>query len=131
MMLDAMVEVLALERTDRADVCGADGVVVVETAVIDVEHRVVAQVKDRKLAGLADFAAKAHAAPAQDASFLVEQHARADVDALLLLAPRLERAGVAAAETHRVVLQPAFPGLVADRTIPRMVQQEHLERSPA
>src|SRR5208282_1475741 len=108
---DPMMEVLAFERADRTDVGGADGVVVVEAAVIDVEHRAVAQVENRELAGLADFTAKAHAAPAQDASFLVEQHALADVDALLMLAPRLQRARMAAPKAHRIVLQPTLSGL--------------------
>ena len=118
------MEVLAFERADRADVGGADGVVIVETAVVDVEHRMIAQIENRELTGLADFAAKAHAAPAQDASFLIEQHAFADVDALLMLAARLERARVAAAKAHRVVLQPALAGLVTDRAVQRMVDQQ-------
>ena len=125
------MEVLALERADRADVGGADRVVIVETAVVDVEHRMVAQIENRELAGLADFAAKAHAAPAQDASFLIEQHAFADVDALLMLAARLERARVAAAKAHRVVLQPALAGLVADRAVQRMVDQQQFEHAAA
>ena len=42
----AMMEILAFERAHRADVGGADGVVIVEAAVIDVEHRAVAKVEN-------------------------------------------------------------------------------------
>src|SRR5581483_6811830 len=128
---DPVMEVLALERADRADVGGADRVVIVESAVVDVEHGAVAEIEDRKLAGLADFAAEAHASAAQNAAFLVEEHPLADVDALFVLAPRFQRARKPASEAHRVVLQPALAGLVADRAVQRMVEQEHLKYAAA
>jgi len=79
-----MVELFALQSTDRTDVRGADRVVVGKGDVFqDVHHGAIAEVENAQLVGATDLAAEAYAAAAQDAAFLVENHARPDVHALL------------------------------------------------
>ena len=123
-----VVKVLAEERADRADVGGADRVVVGERLVgKDVDHRLVAEIEDAELAGLGDLLTEAYAATAEDAAFLIEHDARTDVDTLEQLAARLLCARRAAAVLERVVLQVALTGLVADRAVERVVHEEQLE----
>ena len=81
----------------------------------------IAEIKNMQFAGLTNFTAKAHTPTAQDATLLIEQHSIADIEPLLMFAARLTGTGETAAEAHRVVLQPAFAGLVAYRTVQRMI----------
>lgn len=84
-----------------------------------------------ELAGLADLTAKPHAPTAQNASFLVEQHPFTDVDALLSLTAWIASARKPAPEAHCIILQPALPGLVTDRAIQGMIQQQKFLDSAA
>src|SRR2546421_4957168 len=68
-------------------------------------------------------------ARAENAAFLIEFYQRTEVESLS--APRFltkRIAAVVAGMGHVVVLQPAFPGLIANGAIDRMVEQEKLHR---
>src|SRR5579875_2285485 len=112
-----VMKILAFQRAYRTDVSGANGIVIVQPPGVQIEHRAIAQVVNPQLIAMSNLAAKTHAAPAQHAALLIQQHARADIHSLARLAPRQIAAREAATEAHRVVLQPAFPRLVANRAI--------------
>src|SRR6266853_5848550 len=79
-------EVLFSKGTDRADVDDVAGVFVIDRfAGKCVYLAVIAALEYRQLVGVSDFAEKARASRAQDASFLVEHHARADINRLTLV----------------------------------------------
>ena len=72
---------------------------------------------------------EAHAARAQDAALLVQQHVRAELPGLLALDLLEREAALIQAVLHVVVLQRAFAGLVADGAIDRVVDEQELEHS--
>ena len=89
---------------------------------------VIAALENRQLRSLRHFVEEARASRAQDASLLIEHHARADVDRLALvifLGQRKARRLLIV--IHVVVLQLALAGLIANRTIDRMVDQQEFE----
>jgi len=90
---------------------------------------VIAQIENRELTRLADFAAEATRSGGQDASFLIEQHALADVDALWMLAARLERARVAAAKSAYAIGSQHSPALSQIGQSQRMVDQAAVEHA--
>src|ERR1700722_13952021 len=126
---DLVMKILGLKCSDRADISGAHRIIVIEAAVVNVEQRMVAVIKDGQFAGLTDFTAETDAAPAENATFLIEKHVLADIQPLAMFAAWLQRTRKAAAKAHRIILQPTFAGLVANRTIQWMVQQEHLKHA--
>jgi len=69
-------------RAHRTDVGGAMSSYC-RAAIVDVEHRVIAQIENASSPRLADFAAEGNAARHRECSFLIEQHALAMLDALL------------------------------------------------
>jgi hypothetical protein len=128
---DLEAEILAGERSDRADVAGADRVAVVEGLSRECgDDGRVGAAQHGELAGLGDLAAEAHAPSAEDAALLVEEDAGSDVDPLPELALGLLVAAVGDPVIEAVVLQLALPRLIADRAVERMVDQEQLHHGP-
>src|SRR6185369_11019823 len=114
----------------RADVDHTGGEVVVERLAgegADLGPR--AAVEESQLGGFRDFLGKADAAGALDAPVHVEEHVRPERNALaagvgaLVLEPE---AGERDAVLERVVLEAALAGLVADRAVERVVDEEEL-----
>src|SRR5215469_3940149 len=60
----------------------------------------------------------------KNAAFVIERHARSELHALRLLHLLIQKTRPACTEFNAVLLQMAFPGLIADRTVERMVYQE-------
>ena len=119
-------EVLVEERADRTDVRHVAGELVVEGASredVDLLHRAAAV--DDELGGAGHLAGEAHAPRAHDAAVGVEKDVGADV-LLRLLDLGLGEATLPAAVLVGVVLQMALAGLVADRTVHRVVDQQVL-----
>ncbi len=123
------------QGADGADVRGAARPVVVERlSLVRPDERAAAAVEERQLARLGDLLREADAARALDAAGHVGDDVRADhrpvvgrVLALLLVV--VARAGWPVAEG--VVLQRALAGLVADRAVERVVDEEELHRRAA
>ena len=124
----AETEVGVEQRADRADVDDVSRVVRVELAVRgrDVDHLVRAAAEDAQLRRLGDFFHEAHAAGAEHAALLVEHH---QVGELLALVAQhlgaLEPRGLEVV-AHVVVLQLALTGLVADRAVDGVVEEQEL-----
>ena len=123
-------EILRRQRADRANVHGVERVIVVErhsgerrdgvvAAAIDDAERVVAR----------DVAREADAARAENAAFRVEHDARPEINGFRLVNFRLDEAARALAVIHRVFLQLAFAGLVANRAVERMIDEQRFEHA--
>ena len=61
---------------------------------------------------------------AEDTSFVIEDDARTNIDPLWLLDLLFDKARFPVAKFNRKLLKSAFAGLVADRTIERMIDEE-------
>ena len=110
---------------------------------------VVAAAGDGQLGLLRHLVHEADAAGTEDATFLVEDHRRPEVDllaapartlgvdeamisaALVILAHLVVEAAFMPTLTHVVLLQGAFAGLVADRAIQRVVHQQEFHHALA
>src|SRR5439155_12952361 len=125
----AEAEVAAGECPDRTDVDDVAGVRIVEhLAGRQLDLAVVAALVDGELARVRHLVQEARAASAEDAPLLVEHDQRPDRDRLLL--PDLRRQREAAplpVVVHVVLLELALAGLVADRAVDRMVDEQELE----
>ncbi len=88
--------------------------------------RLVAAARDVELLVARHVAQETHAAIAQNAALLVEDQGGADVPGLVLLETGEVLAAVLEVVLHVVVLQRALAGLVADGTVQRVVEQQHL-----
>src|SRR5437764_2263209 len=118
------------QRPDRANLGDVAGVRVVERRIADgADAYVIAAPKELQLARLGDVLEEADAARALDAALLIEHH-RAEVNGLRLadFERRRDLAGVQAVD-HVVVLQAALAGLVADRAIYGMVDEQKLQHA--
>ena len=73
-----------------------------------------------------DLVHEADAAAAHDAALVVEPDARADIDVFRLFHLHVHEPRDAAAVLHGLFLQAAFAGLVADRAVERVVDEEKL-----
>src|SRR5262249_51587113 len=62
----------------------------------------------------------------KNAAFVIERHARSELYALRFLHLLIQKARAGCAEFDAVFLQMAFPGLIADWAVQRMVYQEKL-----
>jgi hypothetical protein len=125
-------EVLRDQRADRTDV---DHVVrphvALEPVLVEgVDHRAVAALHDRQALVLGDLAHEADAAGTHDAAVALVEDVPPEVvpaeDALRLVEPAHR-----AALLGDVVLQAALAGLVADRAVERVVDEEELQHALA
>src|SRR5437764_1361426 len=71
-----------------------------------------------------DLVAKANATGAKNTAFVVEGHTRADLDVLGLLDLVFEKARGLVAVFHAEFLEAAFAGLIADRAIQWMIDEQ-------
>src|SRR4029453_2231924 len=127
-------ELLQRQRSDRADVRGAARPVVRQrAAVVRPDERAASAIEERQLGGARDLLAEADAARALDAPRHVGDDVRADHRAVegreLALLFVVLRKLLAVAEG--VVLEGALAGLVADRAVQRVVDQQELHRRRA
>src|SRR5262249_32856219 len=95
-------------------------------AGIEPDLRTVAAIEDAELPGLRDLVGKTHAARAQDAALLIEDHVRADRFGFLLLDFLLSEPGIVEPDVHVEVLEVALARLIADGAVERAVRQEKL-----
>ena len=131
---DAHLEtkIFRCQRADRADIHRVERVIVVERfAGIMRERAVTAAVDEAERVVAGDVAREPDAARAQDATFRIEHDARPEVNGLRLVNLRLDEAARALAIVHGVFLQFTFAGLVADRAIERMIDEQKLKHALA
>ena len=125
-------ELLQRQRADRADVHRVARVGVVELrAGKDVDVRVDAALEDTQLSRAGDLLREADAPRADDASLGVEHHVRSDRLLLEAFDLFLAEARPPGAVAEGVLLQPALPGLIADRAVERVIGQEELHHGAA
>ena len=123
-------EVRARERADRADIDRVERVIIVEFAAREAGQRVVGTAVDEAQDGvLGDLAGEAHAARAEDAAFVVERDAGPEAGLLRLGVLLVDIARITAAVFGGEFLQLALAGLVADRAVERVVEEEHLRHA--
>ena len=116
------------ERADRANVHGIQRIIIVERHARERRDGVVAAaIDDTERVVARDVARETNAARAENAAFRVEHDARSEVNRLGLVHLGLDEAALALAVIHRVFLQLAFAGLVADRTVERMIDEQRFE----
>ena len=125
-------EVVGGQRADRADVGGVERVVGIQQAVrMDGERGVGAALGEAEHRIAGDFVHEADAAAAHDAALVVEPDARADIDVFRLFHLHVHEARNAAAVLDGLFLEAAFAGLVADRAIERVVDEEEFHHALA
>lgn len=125
-------EIIRCECADRADVGGVERVIRIEQAAgVDGEGRVGAALREPEDRVTGDFIHEADAAAAHDATLVIEADARADIDIFWLFHLHVDEARHAAAVADRVFLESAFAGLVADRAIERVIDQEKFHHALA
>ena len=123
-------EVRARERADGADIDRVERVVVVQFASWEAGQRVVGTAVDEAQDGvLGDLAGEAHAARAEDATFVIERDAWPEAGLLRLGVLLVDVARIAAAVFGGEFLQLTLAGLVADRAIKRVVEEKHLRHA--
>src|SRR5580765_4762094 len=84
-------------------------------------------VRYRKLVGFSDLLAKAHAAGALDTALAVEDDVGAENRFLPIMHLADFEAAFLAVMLHVIILQPALSGLIADRTVDRMIDEQELQ----
>ena len=120
-------EVRRGQRADRADVHRVERVIVLELlARVARERAVAAAVHEAEHVVLRDLLAEANAARTEDAALVIERDTRPELGALGLHVLLLDEARVAAAVGGGVLLELALAGLVADRAVERVVDEEEL-----
>ena len=122
-------EILAGQRADRTHVHDVAGVGVVELlARKQADARVVAALEDAQFARFGDLVAEPRAARAEDAALLVEHDLGAQIHDLAFVDLGLQRhVALIGAVLHVVVLEFALAGLVADRAIDGVVDEQEFE----
>jgi hypothetical protein len=86
-------------------------------------------VENPNFVALGNLSYKADTARAQDAPLSVKDHMGADDFGLVALDLVLIHAAIVKAELHVIFLQIAFSGLIADRTIQRVINQQKLQNT--
>ena len=122
-------EVLLGQRPHRTNIDRIASVLVVDRfARPMIDLVVIATAENRQLAGAGNFIEEPRTACAQDAALLVQHHIRADIDRLALLILLAElKARRLSVVIHVVVLQLALAGLIAHRTIDRMIDEQKFQ----
>ncbi len=118
------------ERTDRADLHGVTAEVGVERLAggdADLLQGAAFEQFDERVAG--DLVGEPGAAGAQHAAFAVEQHLGREVDRFREGALDVGEAGLGATVGHGLVLQRAFPALVADRAVQWVIDQQQFHHT--
>src|SRR5215813_10782975 len=115
------------QRAHRADIDNIGRERIVEHGVGKKrDGRVIPAMDHRQLVGMGDFLEKTDAAGAFDAALAVEDNVGTeDFTFTLVLLARIE-AAVLQIMLHVVILQPALPRLIADRTIEGVVDEQKL-----
>src|SRR5215471_15175315 len=115
------------QRAHRADIDNIGRERIVEHGVGKKrDGRVIPAMDHRQLVGMGDFLEKTDAAGAFDAALAVEDNVGTeDFPFTLVLLARIE-AAVLQIMLHVVILQPALPRLIADRTIEGVVDEQKL-----
>ena len=118
-------EVIGSQGSHRTNVGGVEGVVIIKaTSGVDRHGSVSATLGESEDGFFGHFFHKADAAAAHNTAFVVEADVFANVDVLGLLDLGFLETGLAATVFHRKLLELAFAGLVADRAVERVVDEE-------
>ena len=113
------------QRTHRAEVDDvAARLGIHRLAVLNVDDRRPAALKERQLRAVLPLLQVADAAPAEHAALLVEHDGIRDHVVLFLLPLGFDQLADAGAKAHGLVLQGALTALVADGAIQRVVEQQ-------
>ena len=91
----------------------------------------IATLEDAQFIRLANLLAETHTARAQNATFGVKDHIRPKVHYLAPMHFFFLETTMVEAILHVIVLQPAFPRLVANRTIERMIDEQEFQHPAA
>ena len=120
-------EISVRERAHRTDIDDISGKRIVEHGVGERgDGRMIAAIDHRQLVGMRNFLKKTNAAGALDAALAIEDDVGAkNFPFTIVFLSRFEAACLQIM-LHIIVLQPAFPRLVADRTVHRMIDEEKL-----
>src|SRR6202162_3003909 len=124
----AVTERLAVERADRAQIDDVARELVIDAALdVGADLHVLATAGGPHLLNARDVLAEAHAARAVNAA----RHVGRDQGTQVLVldhALALDEARYVAAEAERQILQLAFPALIADRAVERVIDEQELHR---
>ncbi len=125
-------EILARERADGTDIDRVERVIIIEPlSRMDRERGVAAAFREAEHIVVDRLLGKTDATRAHDAALVVQHDALADVHPLRLLDLLLDETAVIVAVLDRVFLQLALAGLVADRAVERMIDEEEFHHALA
>ena len=120
-------EILGSQCADRTDIDRIQGVVAVEAlAGVNGQRGVTAAIDEAEDIIVSNLFHEADASGAENAALVIENDPLADIDLLRFLDLVILEAGGIVAVLHGELLQTALAGLVADRTVERVIDQEEL-----
>ena len=118
------------ERAYRTNVHGIQRVIVIKNpARIRGECAVTAAIDDTERIVAHDIACEPDAARAKDAAFIIEHDARAEINSLGLVNLRFNETALRFPVIDGIFLQLAFAGLIANRAIERMIDEQEFEHA--
>ena len=117
-------EILAGHGPDRAEIDDIEGIAIIQrSAGKKGDPGIIGAVDNAQFAGLGDQSGEADAAGAEDAAFLVMDDAAAEIHLLSLEHLGHPHPAGLVIVGHVVVLQRTLAGLIADRTVGRVIDQ--------
>src|SRR5262245_7572860 len=120
-------EVTVCQCAHRTDINDVSGKRIVENRVGEQGNGgMIAAIDHRKFVGSGNFLKKAHTARAFDAALAVKYNVRTENFAFAVVLLSFLEAARLTVMLHVIVLQPALPRLITDRTIQRMIYQKKL-----
>src|SRR5437867_4208360 len=118
------------KRADRTNIDRVERIIVLQPlAGMRGQQGVTAAINEPENVIVCDFLTKTNAARTENAAFIIERDARPEHNVFWLLHFVLEKTGLARAEIDAEFLQAAFAGLVTDRTIKRMINEEEFHHA--
>jgi hypothetical protein len=118
------------KRADRTNIDRVKRIVVLQPlAGMRGQHGITATINETKDVILRNLLTETNTAGTENAALIIERDTRPEDDIFWLLHFVLEKARLARAEIDAEFLQAAFAGLIADRTIERMINEEEFHHA--
>ena len=119
------------QRADRTNIDRVERIIIFQPlAGMSGQHGVTAAIDKPEHIVVRDLLAKTDAARTKNAALIIERNARTELDVLRFLHFVFEKTRFGAAVIDAEFLQAAFAGLIADRAIERMIDEQKFHHAP-
>src|SRR5205085_222782 len=120
------------ERADRADINRVERIIIFQTlARMRGQHGVAAAINKSEHIVIHNLLAKTNATRTENAALIVQGHARSQLHRFRFLDLVLQEARAGRTVLDTEFLKLALAGLIADRAIERMIDEEEFHHTPA